>query len=440
MKKFAYLLQSLVTFVIIVLLLGMGYLNRDLLWKQTKVARAFYFVWQGDENIKANNFQAAIDFYKTALKIYPEHSKAHYNLGNIYFWYEVYTASPIRQPTKTFRYNPDLNKFVLIVEPPSGDEDLETSAEAAYIKATEVNPNFINAWVNLGLVRLNNYNLDGSIEAFTKAINANPIIVNIPFIYNNEGSIKFNRSVAYYNLARVYDEMAYSTDYDEIREEYLIQSMRYYKKSLEIYNQSYDTNYNLALTYQQLRRDTPAIDHYCSAIKLEPLKYPAHYNLGVLLKRQERYTSSAAEIKKAAMLIDYGTDTTKAEYVFRILTDVSYRSAAQELSRIRELRQTTYPMPKTGIIAEVLGEPMLEEQEKLKQEQQKEKQEEETEDSNMGSMASVKKYFSTCVTDTNYFEKEKEKFEIEPDWIKTNKEYIDQITDISINSLSNSNQ
>lgn len=431
MKKVVNILKSLIFLVVIVLLAGMAFMNRDMLWEQTKIARAFYYVWQGDENIKKNNFQAAIDNYKMALKIYPEHAKAHYNLGNIYFWYEVYTASAVRQPIKTYRYNKDLDKFVLVVEQPTGEDDEENSAEAAYIKATEVQPNFINAWINLGLVRYMQYDLDGAVRAFMNAINANPMVVNVPLIFNNEKSIKYNRAVAYFNLGQVYDQLASSTDYPELREGYLLEALRYYQKSLDINPESYKTYYNLAHTNQLLNRNTSSVDYYCKAIKIDPFKYPAHYNLGVLLKNQDRFMASANELKKAAMLIDSGGDEKRAEYVFRILNDVSFRSAAGELSRMKYLRETYYPIPTKGIIADIIGEPIKAENEKLKIAEETEKEKDNQEVS--PSYASAYKYFAACVTDTDYYEKEKEKYELPPDWIYVDQERIDQIIDTSLN-------
>lgn len=423
MKKLAYLLKSVV-FLVIVLVLGyMAYLNRDGIWTQTKMARAFYYVWQGDENIKANNFQAAIDNYKTALKIYPEHPKAHYNLGNIYFWYEVYTASPVKKPIKTYRYDKNLDKFVLHIEEPKNVEDTENSAEAAYIRATEVQPNYINAWVNLGLVRLKKYDLDGSIRAFMNAINANPTIVNIPFIFNNENSLKHNRSVAYYNLGFVYNQMAESTDFKELKESYFIEALQYYRKALELNPDSYKNLYNLAHTYQMLGRSNSAIQEYCKAIKFKPFDYPPHYNLGLILRDQKRYTASASELKKSAMLIDTGKNPTKAEYIFRILNEVSFKSAAKELSTIQQQNQTTYPIPKDGIIAEVIGKPILEKQKEIKEKEEQEEAKLLKEEEN-NSVDAVTKYFSACVTDPHYFEIEREKFTIHPDWIYVNKELL----------------
>lgn len=427
MKSLAFFFKGLVILAVILLVAGMMFMKRDVIWRQTKVARAFYYVWQGDENIKKDNFQAAIDNYKIALKIYPEHSKAHYNLGNIYFWYELYTASPIKQPVKTFRYNKDLDKFVLHIEDPKAEEDPENSAEAAYMKATEVNPNYINAWINLGLVRFKKYDIDGAIIAFMKAINADPEIVEIPFIYNNKKNVDYNRSVAYFNLANVYGQMATSTDYEELRNSYLLQAMHYYEKSLKINKNSYKTNYNLATTLQLLNRESPSINQYCKAIKINPFKFSAHYNLGLVLKKQERYLAASSEIKKAAMLIDAGGDNHKSEFLFRILNDVSFRAAASELSRLERMKTELYPIPKKGIIAEVIGKPLLAQQEELKLKQQKE---EEKVDESIGKQT-VEQYFSSCVTDPDYYDALKEKYELQPDWIYVSKELIQQITELS---------
>lgn len=426
MKSLAFFFKGFTILLVILLLAGMMFLKKDALWTQTKIARAFYYVWQGDENIKKDNFQAAIDNYKTALKIYPEHSKAHYNLGNIYFWYELYTASPVRQPVKTYRYDKTVDKFILHIEDPKTLDDPENSAEAAYIKATEVNPNYINAWINLGLVRFMKYDIDGSIIAFMKAINANPQVIEVPFIYNNKKNINYNRSVAYFNLARVYDEMATSTDYEELRTSYLLQAMNYYEKSLQINQNSYKTNYNLATTFQLLDREAPSINQYCKAIKINPFKFSAHYNLGMVLKKQERYLAAASEIKKAAMLVDAGGDDHKSEFLFRILNDVSFRAAASELSKLERMKTELYPIPKKGIIADVIGKPLLAQQEELKI---KEEKEEKKVDESI-SKQDVEEYFASCVTDPNYYDAIQEKFQLQPDWIYVNKELIEQMMDL----------
>jgi len=427
MKNISGLLKTVVIALVAVCLLAMALINHNFLWKQTRMARAFYFVWQGDESLKKDNFQAAIDYYKTALKIYPEHPKAHYNLGNIYFWYEVYTASPEKQPVKVFKYDKNLDRFVLHIEPHEETQDEENSAEAAYIMATEVYPDFINAWINLGLVRVQQYDLDGAIKAFMQATNANPVMVNIPFLFNNEPSIKYNRAVAYYNLAHVYKQKALATDYTEIAQDYYLQAMNYYQKSYEINPDNYKTNYNLAQTYHVLERDTPAINKYCEAIKIDPFKYEAHYNLGILLKSQDRYIAASDEIKKAAMLLDFSDDSNRAEYVFRILSDISFRGAAHELSQRRHFWKTYYPIPQKGIIAEVIGKPLIKEKQKMelqekqtlkeKEEANKKEQKENKKDKPLVKQDLAYEEFSACVTDPDYYDNLKAQYEKHPDWI-----------------------
>lgn len=359
----------------------MLYLNRGFFWTQTKAIRSFYFVWQGDENIKKNDFQGAIDNYRKALTIYPEHAKAHYNLGNIYFWYELYTAPAEKKTVKVYRYNKKLDKFLFHEEKADeGPGSGENSAEAAYKLATKYHPNFINAWINLGLVRLNQYELDGAMYAFMKAVNANPTIVKIPLIFNNQPSITYNRAVAYYNLGRVYQLKADSAEFPELQNVFYNQAIRYYNKANEINPNSFRTNYNLALVYQ-LEKDNPlAIKHYCKAIELEPLKYEPHYNLGILLKREERYAEAAEEIKKAAMIIDTSQDEIVARYFFNILQEVSDR--ANTLAQAKAKYEKTYTVPEDSIIYEVVLAPLVKErkrQEEILKEEERLKQQEELE-------------------------------------------------------------
>lgn len=82
---------------------------------------------------KNRNVAKAFDYFTTCLKHDPRHLEAHYNLANLYF---------------------EVNDYRL--------------AQLHYEMAAEVDPNFANAFFNLGLVRSINHELPAAITALTR--------------------------------------------------------------------------------------------------------------------------------------------------------------------------------------------------------------------------------------------------------------------------------
>lgn len=257
---------------------------------------AFYHVWQADEEYKKGNFQKAISKYSYAVKLYPEHYKAHYNLGNIYVVYEDYNSAVI-----------------------------------CYNQAITANPNYLNARINLGIVLAQQIlDIDRAIIEYKKAINSKPFILNIPFIFNNKPSVWHSKSIAYYNLGLAYKNKAllYKSGSPEARN-YLKLAAQCYRNSLKIIPDSYESHYNLALTMQLLGVYTESLQEYCKSINLQPLDYEAHYNLAILLRQRFLYRESINELEKAGLLLDARGDYFKTAYIYQTLNEVSQRAIAR---------------------------------------------------------------------------------------------------------------
>ena len=254
-------------------------------------AQAVYCVYKGDRAYKSLKLNKAINLYNKAVKLYPEHYGAWYNLGNIYVVYEDFY-----------------------------------SAVDCYEKAFELNPKMIVARMNYGIVsaeRLGDF--DGAINQYDEIIKTKRHLLSIPFIYSNRKSYKVNKGRAYYNKGIAYKQKSiYLADGYEYRRNYLAKALEAYKEASKILKQDYDARYNLALTYHLLGDYKEAGLTYCKAIELAPMNYEAHYNLAVLLRRLKYYKESLDELEKATTLVSAGSGVSSRQmYIFEVMNDVT---------------------------------------------------------------------------------------------------------------------
>lgn len=258
--------------------------------EQVNKIRGFYYVYQGDKYYKKGDPQNAIYSYDRALKLYPRHYRARYNLANIYVSYEDYY-----------------------------------SAIDSYEKALEIKPNLINARIDYAIVLAEAmFDYDKAIEEYEKTIKTNPGWVYIPFIVNTKNTYKYNKGVAYYNLGLAWRGKSLLIGERTFKSrEYLENAVKAYENALKI-KKTYEGYYNLAIVYHLLSMYNKAGYNYCKAIEMEPMNYEAHYNLAILLKQMKNYTDSIKEFKKAGLILDTNNDTVKTQYIYGMLNDTSH--------------------------------------------------------------------------------------------------------------------
>lgn len=259
--------------------------------------KAFYYISKGDDFYKNKDFQKAIYNYNYALQLYPEHSKAQYNLGNIYVVYEDFY-----------------------------------SAVTCYEKALSIRPDYINARISLALVLIQElHDIDRSIDEYINAANSRIAKFNIPFISQDKKVLNSSKAIAYYDLGLAYKAKSMLYDYNtDSAKECLLNAVDSYKKSLEINPANPDAHYNLALALQLLGNTIESTQEYCKAIQIAPLNYDAHYNLAILLKQTGRYKDSLIELQNAGILISGAGSLEKNEYLLQMLNDVNQKFSAQK--------------------------------------------------------------------------------------------------------------
>lgn len=267
------------------------FFNQDWFIKQYDKLCSMYYIHKGDKAYSHLKMQKAIDNYNRALKLYPEHYSAWFNLGNIYVVYEDYY-----------------------------------SAVDAYEQAINYNPKMMIARMNYGIVSAEKLgDFDGAIDQYNEIIKTKRHLISIPFVYSNRKSYKVNKGIAYYNMGIAYRQKSlYSGDSWLLQREYLNKAIESYKKAIKILKKDYDARYNLALAYHLLGDYNNAGLTYCKAIQLSPMKYEAHYNLAVLLRHMKYYKESLEELEKATALItDSEGSSNRQRYVFDVMNDVT---------------------------------------------------------------------------------------------------------------------
>lgn len=267
------------------------FFNQDWFLKQYDKICSMYYIHKGDKAFSRLKLQKAIDYYNTALKLFPEHYSAWFNLGNIYVVYEDYY-----------------------------------SAVDAYEQAIQYNPKMMIARMNYGIVSAEKLgDFDGAIDQYNEIIKTKRHLISIPFIYSNRKSYKMNKGIAYYNMGVAYRQKSlYAGDNWRLQREYLEKAIQAYKNSVKIMKKDYDARYNLALAYHLLGDYNNAGLTYCKAIQLAPMNYEAHYNLAILLRHMKYYQESLDELEKATALItDSQGSSNRQRYVFDVMNDVT---------------------------------------------------------------------------------------------------------------------
>lgn len=288
--------KKTVTKVVLLVLVLLFALSLFVFWgwyeKQYNKLWGYYYVYKGDKAYKAMQYQQAINWYQAGLKHYPEHSKARCNLGNIFVAYENYYA-----------------------------------AADAYEEALKYSPDFIVCRMDLGIIlseKMADY--DSAIQEYGKITESHPLLIHLPFIYNNMTSTKINKGIAFYNMGLAYrGKSLYMGDKTLMSNQYLVMAKEAYMKAKKILRKDYDTHYNLALTNHLLENYKDAGLEYCKAIELSPFDYEAHYNLALLLRTLKMYKESLYEFEKAGLLLDMSGDTDKTQYIYGVLSEVKQR-------------------------------------------------------------------------------------------------------------------
>lgn len=299
MSKILDILIKIFLGLIVLFLLYCATIGRDFGMQQINKVKGMYFVYLGDKAFKEHRMQDAIDAYQTGLNAFPEHYEAWLNLGNIFVAYEDYF-----------------------------------SATQAYENAILAKDNYTMARMNLGIITAEKLgDFDSAIMQYQSIVASQHKLITIPFVFNNKKSETVNKAIAYYNMGRAYSQKSLYLPKEKKKEkrELLGKAAVAYENAVQIVKNSYDMNYNLALTYHLLGDYRRAGEYYCKAIDSEPMHYEAHYNLGLMLRHLHQETYAIDELEKAAVLSTSGAQN-HSKYIFDVLSAVSMEALQKGFS------------------------------------------------------------------------------------------------------------
>ena len=197
------------------------------------------------QNQKKNNFEVAINYYNSILKVKPDHFNSILSLGSLLL---------------------QIKKFVL--------------AKPLLEKAIQIDPNFVIAHNNLGLTLKELGEPFKAISCFEKAIQIDP-----------------NFSISHNNLG---------TSFKEIGE--LQKAIVCYEKAIKI-NPDYLNAYNnLGLIFMELEDYQKALGYYEKAIEINPKFANTHNNIGVIFLELGEYRKATICFEKAIKINPGHTD------------------------------------------------------------------------------------------------------------------------------------
>lgn len=195
-------------------------------------------------------------------------------------------------------------------------ENLEQKEEL-YTKALEYNPEFLDAYINRGLVKNELQDYDGSLEDYDKALELDS---KCALAYNNRGYTKYKKQdyegalkdynkaillnpkfqMAIDNKARLFLDVCLEDDKDFSEKFYLslgitdinqgnfCDGVRSLNEVLKFNDKSALAYFYLGIAYHNLGNADKAFDNYTKAIECDKNMIDAYYNRGQLLLKTDK--------------------------------------------------------------------------------------------------------------------------------------------------------
>jgi tetratricopeptide (TPR) repeat protein len=180
------------------------------------------------------------------------------------------------------------------------------SAKWYYRKALEINPKYDNAYRNLGIIFHNLNQTDSAIWYYRKVLEINPKAYNA---YNNLGNVfeglnQIDSAIWYYRKALEIDSIPYNDASINLGNVfyYLNQmdsAIWCYRKALEINPKSKLANNNLAIVFKGLNQTDSAIWYYRKVLEINPKANNAYNNLGDVFEGLNQIDSAIWYYRKA---------------------------------------------------------------------------------------------------------------------------------------------
>ena len=168
-------------------------------------------------------------------------------------------------------------------------------AEVSFRKAIELNPNYLEAINNIGIVLQKQGKLEDAIKAYQRALKIKPDHANT---HNNMGVVlqeqgKLDAAIkAYLRALKVRPQYAdpHSNMGNALRDQGKYdEAIEAYKRALKIKPEYAEAYYNMSVVLQNQGELEDVIEACRRALKIKPNYTEAHYNMGNALQNQGKH-------------------------------------------------------------------------------------------------------------------------------------------------------
>ncbi|SHI68138.1 tetratricopeptide repeat protein [Aquimarina spongiae] len=172
-----------------------------------------------------------------------------------------------------------------------------------YEKATQINPEYVDAYLNWGNVLLDQGQEEEAKEKYEKCLELDP---NYKLAYHNLGLVhrasEPQKAIDYYKKVIALDPM-YAAAYQSLGSLYdkidLEKAIHYYEKAIEIDPNNVGYYNDLGNTLLDMNRYDEAIENYLQCIYLDNTYKFAYCNLGYVYERKKEYKTAITYYHKA---------------------------------------------------------------------------------------------------------------------------------------------
>lgn len=266
--------------------------------------KAFYMLGKCFSDMQ--NFNAAINAYESALRLQPTYPEASFNLAlNLQKAGETQGAITVYEKLyKSHNATAEaLNNLALYYLEEGRSEEALTILQ----KATQVDPAYATGWYNLGLIELRDDKLEAAQNAFLEAVQ---IDQDYFAAWKNLG-IARARTEEYNGALEAMNKAFLLNPSDGDAAVYTVKYLKLLNRPeesiTEIYKLAYDNGVRNPLLLRHLAKaasgenDAAAVLYYEEYLKLRPTA-PYYYNLGLALRRLERFEDARSAYKQAVLL------------------------------------------------------------------------------------------------------------------------------------------
>jgi len=269
----------------------------------------------GNVLLKAGEATAAIDHYRTALRLRPDAADTHHNLANAL----RRTGRPqeaIEHYEQALRLNPrmpDSHTALGIVLEEAGRA---AEAPAHYEQALRLDPAYADAHNRLGIVLARSGRTEAAIARFESALRSDP----------SRADIRNNLGNALRASGRIQEAIAQ------------------YEQALRLDPNDADARRNLGRSYAMLNRLPDAAAQFEQALRLDPASADTHCELGMLLCMAERIPEGLRHFEQALQL---DPDNAQAHLYLAMALEQTGRSA-EAAPHFEQARRLGASLPASG--------------------------------------------------------------------------------------------